>query len=159
MLTESALVVSTKGTRARVRAYRGEACSSCSAAGACKALGGGKEMEIEVLNYIQAKVDDLVELSLPESSFVQASIMTWIVPLAGLMGGAAAGAFASDPLGWSKNALSVIMAFVGLGLSLTIVRWYNARLDANERFIPRITRVLPGKPETELIPEGGECRI
>lgn len=160
MLTENALVVKTKGTRAMVKAYRGEACSSCSAAGACKALGGGKEMQIEVLNYIKAKVGDQVELSLPESAFVQVSAMAWLVPLAGFVGGAILGSFAAPPLGAPGNILSIVTALVGLGLSLVIVRWYNRRLDANERYIPRITRVLPiTSNPVGLSPDEGQCRI
>jgi sigma-E factor negative regulatory protein RseC len=161
MLTEDALVMETKGNRALVRAFRGEACSSCSAAGACKALGGGKEMRIEVLNYLQAKAGDRVELSLPESSFIQASAMAWLVPLLGFIGGAAAGSLLATPLGWSGNLPSILTALGGLGLALLVVRWYNKKLDADERYIPRITRVLPGSSDQGAIssPNNEQCLI
>jgi positive regulator of sigma E activity len=143
MLTESAQVVETKGRRAMVRTHRGEACSSCQAAGACKALGGGKEMIVEALNHVQARSGDRVLLALPEGSFVKASAVTHVIPLVGFLAGAILGRVFAADLGWSLDAASVILAFIGLALSIPVVILMNRVLSVREHYIPRIIQVLP----------------
>lgn len=150
MLTETAQVVSASGNRATVRTYRGEACSSCSASGACRALGGGKEMEVEVLNHLRAREGDRVELALPEASFLKASAATYLTPLIGLMGGCILGLLIAPKLGWSADVSSILFGGLGLVLSIPVIFSFNRKLGGGESYIPRITRILP--PETASDP-------
>ena len=87
MLTEEALVVSSEGTQAVVRTRKSEACQACGARGTCDMLGGGKEVEVQVLNYIRARAGDRVELALPEAVFLKASVIVYVLPLAALLAG------------------------------------------------------------------------
>ena len=143
MLIERALVVVSRGDRATVKTHRGEACSSCLASGACKALGGGKEMEVEVLNHLRAKAGDMVELALPEPSLLKACLVTYGIPLVGLAGGAAVGFLLAGRMGWSADLASVALAFAGLGLTIPLVWILNRRLVTRDNYIPRIVRILP----------------
>ena len=124
MLKENALVIKSEGAQALVLTHRGEACSSCVASGACRAMGGGKEMRVQVTNHLRAKEGDRVELALPESSFLKISIVTYLIPLAGFIIGAVAGHVFSGRLGLSANAAAIILALGGLGLAdLRSGRW------------------------------------
>jgi positive regulator of sigma E activity len=143
MLIETAQVVSAEGNKAVVRTFRGEACSGCSAAGACKALGGGKEMRVEVLNYPRARAGQRVELALPETSFLKVSAITWLIPLTALVGGAFAGQFAPPSLGLNPDMLSPVLAIGLLVLSWPVVAWLSRRMSREENYIPRIIRILP----------------
>ena len=50
MMTEEGVVNRTMGSKAWIVTSRSDMCESCSSHGACKVLGGGKEMEVEALN-------------------------------------------------------------------------------------------------------------
>jgi sigma-E factor negative regulatory protein RseC len=143
MLTEVGHVVGFRGPQALVRTIRSEACSSCQAQGACIALGGSKEMEVPALNYIRAKQGDRVEVALPESSFLKASVVTYLIPLLALLGGAVLGQSAAPILGWSADAASIVLAGLGLGLAMVVVVVLNRKLADQESYIPRIVKVLP----------------
>lgn len=147
MLTEQGLVVSAQGDKAIVMTHRSEACEACAAKGACKVLGGGKEVEVTALNYIRAKGGDLVELSLPESAFLKASVVTYLLPLVAFLVGAGLGQVLAAPLGWSPDAASITLAGIGLALALGAMTLLNRRMSVREQYIPRITRVLPPLPE------------
>lgn len=147
MLTEQGLVVSARGDEAIVMTHRSEACEACAAKGACKILGGGKEVEVTALNYIRAKGGDRVELSLPETAFLKASIITYLLPLVAFLAGAVLGQILAVPLGWPADAASITLAGIGLALALGAMTLLNRRMSIKEEYIPRITRVLPSLPE------------
>ncbi len=149
MLTENAQVIEVEGGRTVVRTHRGEACHACSAKGACSALGGGKEMTVEVINRIGAITGDRVELALPEGSFLKASAVTYMIPLAGFLLGAILGQLLGPRWGWDTDATSVILAITGLGLSGILVAVLNRRLSIKEAYIPKIVRILPSIPDGE----------
>ena len=143
MLTETAEVIESRGGKALVRTLRSEACGSCGASGACEAMGGSKEMKVEVTNHLRAKPGDRVELELPESSFLTASAVIYIIPLACLMGGAVLGQLLAGRIGLSPNSASIILAAIGVGLSLPLVANINRKLVVKDKFIPNISRILP----------------
>jgi sigma-E factor negative regulatory protein RseC len=160
MLIESGMVVSSSGNRALVKTHRGEACSACGAASACMSMGGGKEMRVEVLNYIQAKAGDRVELALPESSFVRASAITYLIPLIAVMGGALAGHLAAEPLGWSANGTPAVMAGLGLLLAIPVVAALNKKLSTKENYIPRIVSIKPPLPDgNQTAADAATCHV
>lgn len=143
MLTEVGTLIDNQGERAVVLTTRGEACSSCGARSACNALGGGKEMRVVALNYILAKEGDCVELALPESSFLKASVVTYLLPLLSVLAGAVLGQIMAPWLGWSADTASIVLAGLGLALSLLAMAWINRWLATKDEYIPRIVKVLP----------------
>jgi sigma-E factor negative regulatory protein RseC len=150
MLKENAQVIQVEEGRTVVKTHRGEACHACSAKGACSALGGGKEMTVEVINQIGAREGDRVELALPEGSFLKASAVTYMIPLLGFLLGAILGQVLGPRWGWDTDAVSVVLALAGLGLSGILVAVLNRRLSVKEAYIPRIVRVLPSQPDGDV---------
>ena len=112
-------------------------------------MGGGKDMQVEVLNYIQAKAGDRVDLALPESSFVKASAVTYLIPLTAIMAGAVIGHVVAGGLGWASNETSVVMAGLGLLLAIPVMIFMNRKLSTNEEYIPRIVSIKPPLPEVD----------
>jgi sigma-E factor negative regulatory protein RseC len=149
MLVETAWVVSARGQKATVRAVRGDACHSCSSADACHAVGGGKEMMVEVLNPIRAQAGDRVELVLPEASFLKASLLTYGLPLLFLMGGGLLGNRLGPVFGFSADAGSIILALFGVASAYPLVAVLGRRMTGREEYIPRIIRVLPAVCEPQ----------
>ncbi len=145
MLREEGIVISTHEYRAMVTTRRGDACSACSAKGACHAMGGGKEMEVEALNSAHASVGDRVELSLPESSVLTASVLVYLVPVVALIVGAMFGQSMAPAWGLSKESGAVILGVASFALAFYIVRLVGAKLGAGDKYYPTITKVLPAE--------------
>ena len=149
MLTENAQVIEVAGVRTLVKTQRSEACHSCSAKGACSAMGGSKDMTVEVMNPIGARAGDRVELALPEGSFLKASVVIYLIPLGGFGLGAVLGQILGPRWGWSADGLSGILSMVGLALAIVLVTWFNRRLSIRDAYIPKIVRILPSLPDGE----------
>ncbi|MGD8433881.1 MAG: SoxR reducing system RseC family protein, partial [Syntrophobacterales bacterium] len=91
MMTEEGMVKRTMGTKAWVVTTRSEMCEACASQGACKVLGGGKEMEVEAMNTAQAKPGDQVLLTLEDQSLIKLSFLVYMFPILALIAGAALG--------------------------------------------------------------------
>lgn len=143
MLREEGLVISVSGSEALVQTQRSEACHHCGARGACDAMGGSKSVEFMVNNAVQARSGDRVELALPESTVLKASIIAYAIPLAAMLVGAILGQFLAGPLGWKPDSASIVLGGIGLALSAVAVLALNRSVARKAHFTPRITRILP----------------
>ena len=155
MLIENAQVIAVDHGRTMVKTQRGDACHSCSAKGACSAMGGSKDMTVEVMNPIGARAGDRVELALPEGSFLKASVVTYLIPLGGFGLGAVLGQILGPRWGWSADGLSGVLSLIGLALAIVLVTWFNRRLSVREAYIPKIVRILPSLPDGETDTSAG----
>ncbi|MFP4474443.1 MAG: SoxR reducing system RseC family protein [Desulfatibacillaceae bacterium] len=141
MACEDGIVESLNGNMALVKTRRSEACDHCSAKEGCHTMGGGKEMEIEVENTLDARPGDLVCVSVLDSSFLYASFLVYMVPILGLIAGAVIGENHGAALGMSNNAASAILGLVGLAVTFALVRLVANRLALNVRFQPRMDSI------------------
>jgi sigma-E factor negative regulatory protein RseC len=138
------------GDRARVTIERSEACHSCSAKGACQALGGQtKDLELVVDNAIGARPGDRVQLTLAESAVLKASATLYLLPALGLVGGAGGGWALAQRMAWSSDPASIAGAAIGLVLGLLMARLVGARLSRDRAFIPRLTAITGRAPAAE----------
>ena len=83
MAKEEGIIITTDpgaGT-ARIRTARTDACESCTAKGACDMIGGGKEMEVEAVNGVGAKVDDRVVFDIESASVLKATFLIYLFPV------------------------------------------------------------------------------
>jgi sigma-E factor negative regulatory protein RseC len=143
MLTENARVVAIDTEGVRVETLRQSACSSCRSQAGCgqKLLaeaGQGQPFEILAGNPLKlvVRVGDAVELGLEEASFLQASLMVYLLPLLGLV----LSALIVDSLG-AAEPLVIAAAVLGLCLGFFAVRWWGARDRQQCRYQPQILRL------------------
>lgn len=141
MATEQGVVVRIDAAGAWVKTVRSEACDSCSSKGACHTMGGGKEMEVAVLNPIGARVGDRVVITLGTSSFLKATFLVYMFPVLLLLIGAAVGEWISRSAGFGSPLPSALLGFGSLAAGLLIMRILARRLAAKAEYRPRITRV------------------
>ncbi len=128
--------------RAIVQVRRAEACSSCSARGACQTLGGKtQDITLTLKNSLGARPGDQVVLSLPESRVVQASAVLYLFPALGLICGALLGWFFAADSGRESDPPSIIGSFVGLGLGLGLTRLVGNQMSKGEGYLPRLTAI------------------
>ena len=141
MATEQGVVVRIDAAGAWVKTIRSEACDSCSSKGACHTMGGGKEMEVAVLNPIGARVGDRVVIKLGTSPFLKATFLVYMFPVLLLVVGAAAGEWISRSAGLGSPLPSALLGFGSLAAGLLFMRIIARRLAEKAEYRPRITRV------------------
>ncbi len=141
MATEQGVVVRIDAAGAWVKTVRSEACDSCASKGACHTMGGGKEMEVAVLNPIGARVGDRVVIKLGTSPFLKATFLVYMFPVLLLVVGAAAGEWISRSAGLGSPLPSALLGFGSLAAGLVFMRIIARRLAEKAEYRPRITRV------------------
>jgi sigma-E factor negative regulatory protein RseC len=139
--TEQGVVVRIDAAGAWVKTVRSEACDSCNSKGACHTMGGGKEMEVAVLNPIGARVGDRVVIKLGTSPFLKATFLVYMFPALLLVVGAAAGEWISRSAGLGSPLPSALLGFGSLAAGLLFMRIIARRLAEKAEYRPRITRV------------------
>ena len=135
--------------RVFVTVKRSEACRSCSAHGACTALGGQtKDLVLTVENTIGAEPGDQVSISLSEASVVKASFVLYLIPAVGLIAGALTGRLFAPELGWSDDPASIAGSAAGLAGGLLITRMLGKRMSRSGRYMPKLVAII-GRPPTD----------
>ena len=142
MLTESGRVVDVGPSGVWVETIRQSACSGCRSQSGCgqkllAEVGQGQRFEIKAANPLRLVLQpgDKVELGIEEASFLQASVMVYLLPLLGLI----VAAVLADTLG-ATEPLVISAGVSGLLLVFWVVRWRTARAQQC-RFLPQILKV------------------
>ena len=142
MMTEEGMVKRTMGSKAWVVTRRSEMCESCSSHGACQVLGGGKEMEVEAFNPVQARPGDQVLLTLEDQSLMKLSFLVYLFPILALIAGAALGQKVAPILGTNPEVTSFGLASICFGLAFVLVRIKDKKLEQTGAVIPKIARII-----------------
>ena len=145
MMTEEGMVKRTMGTKAWVVTTRSEMCEACASQGACKVLGGGKEMEVEAINTAQAKPGDQVLLTLEDQSLIKLSFLVYMFPILALIAGAALGQKVGPLLSINQELASFGLGAIAFGLAFVIVRKKDKTLAQTGSTIPRVARIIKGE--------------
>jgi sigma-E factor negative regulatory protein RseC len=105
-------------------------------------MGGGKEMEVAVVNPLEARVGDRVLLKLETASFLKATFLIYMFPILLLVAGAAAGEWVSRSFGLDSPLPPALLGFGALAVGLVLMRSIARRLEKKDEYRPRITRVI-----------------
>jgi sigma-E factor negative regulatory protein RseC len=134
MLKETAMVVSTSDTRAKVAIVRSEACGSCPAKSICSAASGNINV-LEVGNPVKARPGERVLITLPPGDLLKASALVYLLPAAVMVAGATAG--------WLRSGTD-LGAIVGALSGLAAASLFLVLRDRNEKANkgPMISAVL-----------------
>ena len=133
---------------ARVVVARNTACGGCASSGGCHGCLANAKMEIKVLNKTGANVGDLVSVSLSSEMVLKGAAVLYLLPVGGLLIGAAAGAWINQIAGISDSGFAIIMSFIGLLLGFSATALLSKRMSANDRMIPAISRIIQGNPRS-----------
>jgi sigma-E factor negative regulatory protein RseC len=142
MMSEEGIVKRTIGTKAWVVTTRSEMCEACASQGACKVLGGGKEMEVEAINTAQAKPGDQVLLTLENQSLIKLSFLVYMFPI---LAGAALGQKVGPMLSINQELASFGLGAIAFGLAFLIVRKKDKKLEQAGSTIPNVARIIKGE--------------
>lgn len=131
MIVETGRVVAVDNDVAWVETVRRSSCGACASQESCgpnllDRFLAGRRTHVRVRlagGERQVAINDLVEIGLAENMIVRASALAYLLPLAGLILGAAAGPRAGFVE--SADAASMIGAAAGFGLAMLGVRWLS----------------------------------
>ena len=128
-----------KGT-ATIRFSRPEACSKCGACGSLSQTG-------TITLQADCKVGEWVRVEMPEGRFLEATAITYVIPLVGLIAGIAAGWLLSG----GTDGLTLVGALAGLALSAGVLFLIDKRISGRPEWTPRVTAVYDSLPTEEEI--------
>lgn len=144
------IVKEVRGEKALVITDRQEMCASCIAKNFCHMLGGGKQVLSETINHIGAKTGDTVKIGIPDGAVTKASLIVYMVPAIGFVGGASLGYCIAKLYSLDLNILTLIGGILGFGLSMISVRFLNNVLSKRPYYQPEITKIIhPDRIECE----------
>jgi sigma-E factor negative regulatory protein RseC len=136
------IVKEVRGKKALVITDRQEMCASCVAKNFCHMLGGGKEVLSETINPVGAKTGDMVKIGIPDGAVTKASLIVYMVPAIGFVGGASLGYCIAKLYSFDLNVLTLIGSLLGLGLSMISVRFLNNIFSKRPYYQPEITKII-----------------
>ena len=145
------LVISIKEDgMVQVATERKGACGGCNPAHNCQSCLTNSKMVAAVLNNVGAKKGDLVDISLDSDVVLKGAAVLYLIPVAGLMGGALIGLELNETLAISESAATIAFGFAGLCLGFLIAAFISRWMSANNRLTPKISRII--KHEAGLSP-------
>ena len=142
MNKEQGVVQEVRGEKALVLTDRHTMCAQCVAKGYCHMLGGGKEMLSQARNPIAAQPGDMVVLGIPEGTVTKASLVVYMVPAIGLVGGATLGYYVAQLYHLDVNITTLIGSLCGLGLTMIAVRFLSNTLSKKISYQPEIIEII-----------------
>ncbi len=156
MLEEEGVVLAVDGDIAEVMTQKKSACGSCAAKSGCgtslvERLFPSRTRSFRARNDIRAQKGDKVVIGLDESALQIASLLIYLVPLLGLIGGAIFGSWlGSAPDGGHAELFSALGGIGGFFVFLAAVRHYSDMLSRKPVFQARVLRVL--SPQGMVVP-------
>lgn len=145
MNTEEGTVTRVEDKIAWVMVARSEMCDCCGSRGICHTLGGGKNMEAEALNTVEARVGDRVQIAIKPGVLWKISMLFYMIPVIALVIGALIGMEIGTSL---KTDPEVVSAFLGISfaaLSYIVIRKIANRIKGKKDYMPEVVRVVnPG---------------
>ena len=155
MLEEEGVVLAVHGDIAEVVTQKKSACGSCAAKSGCgtslvESLFPSRTRSFRARNEVRARKGDQVVIGLDESALQTASLLIYLVPLLGLIGGAILGTWlGSSPDGGTAELFSILGGAGGFFVFLAAVRRYSDMLSSKPVFQARVLRVL-SPPDTVM---------
>ncbi|EIC22641.1 SoxR reducing system RseC family protein [Thiorhodovibrio frisius] len=149
MIEEQAIVIAVDDRFAEVEPQRRATCDHCGVKGACGTslidrFLGRRPVRLRVTNAIGARVGERVILGVADAVLLRAAVVAYLVPLLGLLLGAALALELADWRQWpGAQSWSLGGGVLGFALSLRWVADYSRRLRGD----PRYRAVLLGRAE------------
>ena len=147
MLEENGIVISISKGMAEVSVTPRSACGSCGASSGCgtsliASLFPGRNSRFKVKNSLDAQIGEQVTIGLHESALQSASLMLYLIPLAGLIFGAMGGIYLSEHVFRSSSELlSILLGFAGMGAGFILVKYLVQHARGLGRYQAEIIRI------------------
>ena len=128
--------------RAWVKTEKSNACEGCASRDSCGNPDGGKEMEVEAVNRVNAKTGDLVMISFGTAPLIKVYTLVYIFPILALLAGAILGQWLSDYVSIDESLLSLILGLLFFGGAFFIIKFGSNRMAKQDDYRPIVLRIL-----------------
>jgi len=144
VIEETGVVVAREGDSVWVETERRSACGGCESEKGCGTgllaqVFGSRPVRVRAKNPVGADTGELVVIGLEEAAFLQSSVVLYLIPILGLLLGAALGA--KGPGGHAELS-SIVAGALGLVGGLLWARRFSTRAQRNPRFQATVIRNL-----------------
>ncbi|MFC1541980.1 SoxR reducing system RseC family protein [Candidatus Latescibacterota bacterium] len=128
-------VISTDGTKARIKVATVAECAGCASKSHCH-TGGNTSRELTVINECGAKVDDDIIFEVTPVKFILSAVLIWILPLLSMVVGyMVAERFAS-------GIWPIAAAFAFLVVAFGFLKIIDNTISGGKTFYPVITKIV-----------------
>jgi len=137
MIEEAAKVVAVEEGHIWAETVRQSSCGQCSAKASCgqKLLAKRQASRpLRLPNTLSLQVGDDIVIGVAEQAILKSSILLYLLPLLGLLGGLLIAQR------WHNEALSLLCALMGFVMTLVGVRCYTRGLPDDSQYEPVILR-------------------
>jgi sigma-E factor negative regulatory protein RseC len=141
MVTEEGIIEKASQDKAVIRIQRSSACTHCKSRGACQ-FSEGKAMLIEVPNDLQAKINDHVEISVPEGALLKLSLLVYFVPILALIAGALGGSVLAQSFNLKPTLTPILCGGFFMGIAFCVLKWVDRGAQVRRNYQPRMTKIL-----------------
>ena len=143
MTDRKGMVINThKDGWAEVMVQNESCSSSCESGCGCSVGTQRPKLATRVLNRVGAKKGDVVAVRMDTVQMFKSIATLYLLPIAGLLAGAVAGANLDNSYPGSPMSLAVLLSLAGLGLGFLSSVLISRRMASNSKFSPVITRVI-----------------
>ncbi|MEA3417521.1 MAG: SoxR reducing system RseC family protein [Thermodesulfobacteriota bacterium] len=143
MATEEGIVTKIDSSTAWVKCTKSAACESCKAKDFCDTAGGSDDdVEVEVINAAQAKVDDRVTISFEMSSLLKVSFLVYMAPVLFLILGVVIGDKIAPIFNYDRSIFSIAVGFLFLFAAFFFVKAKGNKMSKKNEYKPKIIRIL-----------------
>ena len=142
IMKEEGVVTGIIGGMVKVETTQTEACSGCSAKGACSTMGGMKKREIVVKNNLGAKEGDHVVIAVPRRGVMSAGLLVYLAPVLVMIAAAAFGNAMGPQVGLSAQDGSVICGLGGLALSWVMLYFTSKSIGRKKALEIKLLKIL-----------------
>ncbi len=144
MVTEKGVVTKIDASdTAWVKTIRSSACEACTSKDSCHTMGGGNEMEVEVINSARASVGENVVIAFETGSLFKLSFLIYVFPIISMIAGAVTGEKLAPAYQMDASILSVLLAFLFFTFAFLIIKLTEKRLASKSEYRAKIIRVSP----------------
>lgn len=163
MATEQGIVVQV-GLKDRnialVKTVQPGACEACSARHQCNPGAKGKEREVEAINSVNARVGDLIQISMDTSALLKATFLLYVFPIICMLIGSFAGHEIGSHMSVGASLVSVLFGIASFAAAMLIVRFSAGHMALKQKYQPKITRIISrAKPDASPLAPPHPCEL
>jgi sigma-E factor negative regulatory protein RseC len=127
---------------ALVKTVQSSACEACSARHQCNPGVKGKERKVEAINSANAKVGDLIQISMDTSALLKATFLLYVFPILCMLIGSFAGHVIGNNVNVDASIVSVLFGIASFLAAMLIVRYSAGHMALKQKYQPKITRII-----------------
>jgi sigma-E factor negative regulatory protein RseC len=163
MAIEEGIVVKVaeqKTPTAWVKTIQSNTCKACASRDSCME-SKGNEREVEALNLVNAKVGDLIQISIDTKALLKATFLLYVFPILCMLIGGIIGHVIGLSRGMANTSpISALVAATFFFGAMIIVRLRAGRMALKLEYRPKITRILSrANAKTDAIQKIGACGV